>query len=79
VAETIEEMGYGGTKAILKSDQEPAMLSLKKAVAVARQAETCQIESPVRESKANGAIERAIRTWQGQMLAFKSCFEQRIG
>ena len=40
VADTIEEMGYGGTKVILKSDQEPAMLSLKKAVAVARQAET---------------------------------------
>ena len=75
VAETIEEMGYGGTKAILKSDQEPATLSLKKAVAVARQAETCPIESPVRESKANGAMERAIRTWQGQMRALTSCFD----
>ena len=64
---------------VLNSDQEPAMLSLKRAVAVTRRAETCPIESPVRESKATGAMERAIRTWQGQLRALKSCFEQRIG
>ena len=64
---------------VLKSDQDPAMLSLKRTVAVTRRAETCPIESPVRESKANGAMERAIRTWQGQLRALKSFFEQRIG
>ena len=50
----------------LKSDQEPAMVQLKQAIAVRRKAETPMIESPVRESKANGTIERAIRKRQAQ-------------
>ena len=54
------------------------MLSLKKAVAVARQAETCPIESQVRESKANGAVERAVTTWQGQFRTLKSHLESGI-
>ena len=30
-----------------------------------RDGQTCPIESPVRESKSNGAMERADRIWQG--------------
>ena len=66
VTDKVEESGYGGMTVTLKSDQEPAMLSLKQAIAVRRKAETPMIESPVRESKSNGRIERAIRTWQAQ-------------
>ena len=64
--DNMEESGYSGMTVTLKSDQEPAMLTLKQAIAVRRKAETPLIESPVRESKANGRIERAIRSWQAQ-------------
>ena len=77
--EKLEEIGYSGSKVVLKSDQEPSMLSLKKAVAIARQGETCPIESPVRESKSNGAMERTIRTWQGQLRTLRSSLEAKLG
>ena len=50
IANKLEESGYAGVQVTLKSDQEPAMISLKQAVAVKRKAETPLIESPVRES-----------------------------
>ena len=40
-------------------------MALKKAVAIYRQAEIVMLESPVRDSKANGAAERAVRSWAG--------------
>ena len=55
LVDIIEEMGYVGEKIVLKSDQEPSILALKRAVAVTRDGQTCPIESPVRESKSNGA------------------------
>ena len=78
MVDIIEEMGYAGEKIVLKSDQEPSILALKRAVAVTRDGQTCPIESPVRESKSNGAMERAVRTWQGQMRTMRSCFETRM-
>ena len=36
------------------------------------------IESPVRVSKANGQIERAIRTWQGQFRSLRVQLEDRL-
>ena len=74
----IEEMGYVGEKIVLKSDQEPSILALKRAVAVTRDGQTCPIESPVRESKFIGAMVRAVRIWQGQMRTMRSCFETRM-
>ena len=53
----INEAGCLGTQITLRSDQEEAILALKKAVAIYRQAETVMLESPVRDSKANGAAE----------------------
>ena len=61
ITDKMEESGYAGVPVTLKSDQEPAMVSLKRAIAVRRKAETPMIESPIRESKSNGRIERAIR------------------
>ena len=37
------------------------------------------VESPVRVSKANGQIERAIRTWQSQFRTLRLQLEDRIG
>ena len=79
VTEKLEESGYAGVAVTLKSDQEPAMLSLKQAIAVRRKAVTPMIESPVRESKSNGRIERAIRKWQAQFRTIRHHVESRIG
>ena len=63
---------------MIKSDQEEAIIALKKAVAVKRQAETVLIESPVRDSRANGAAERAIRTWASQLRTIRHQVEHRL-
>ena len=64
--EKLNMAGYSGVKVTLRSDQEPAILALKDALALERKAETAFIESPVRESKCNGLVERAIRNWRDQ-------------
>ena len=63
----IDESGCSGTPIALRSDQEGANMAFKRAVAIYRQAETVMLESPVRDSKANGAAERAVRSWAGQL------------
>ena len=60
----IENSGYNGVAITLKSDQGADIMLLKKALNINREAETTMVESPVRVSKSNGQIERAIRTWQ---------------
>ena len=75
----LEEAGYSGVKLTLKSDQEPAIVALKKAVALRRKAITALIESPVRESQSNGAIERAIRSWEGQFRTLRHQLEANMG
>ena len=76
--EKLEEAGYKGTKITLKSDQEEAILALKRAIAAKRTAETAMIESPVRESKSNGQMERMIRAWRAQMRTVKDHLEARL-
>ena len=63
VIDKLEDIGYSGSEVTLKSDQEPAILDLEREVGIKRQRETVTIESPVRESKCNGAVERAVKTW----------------
>ena len=50
----LDQSGYEGEKITMKSDQEPSILALKRAVAAARSGQTVPIESPVRSSKSNG-------------------------
>ena len=66
-------------KVTIKSDQEPAIVSLKQAVAIKRSSETSLIESPVRDSKSNGMAEVAVKTWAGQVRTIKHHLESRIG
>ena len=63
--------GCSGTPVSIRSDQEEAIMTLKKAVAIYRQAETVMVESPVRDSKANGAAERAVRSWASQLRTIR--------
>ena len=79
VVDKLDESGYSGMDVTLKSDQEPAMISLKQAIAMRRKVKTPLIESPVRESKSNGRIERAIRSWQAQFRTIRHHFEARLG
>ena len=61
----IEELGYGGMRIGFKSDNAEELIALRKRVAELRTNETVPIIVPVRVSQSNGAIERAVRTWQG--------------
>ena len=79
ICDKLDESGYAGVAVTLKSDQEPAMMKLKQAVAVRRKAETPMIESPVRESKSNGRIERAITKWQAKLRTIRHHLESRLG
>ena len=60
VAGVLDQSGYQGQKLTMKSDQEPSILALKKAVAAERVGETVPIEPPVRASKSNGMMENAV-------------------
>ena len=59
----MREIGIAGTDVIVKTDQEPAMLKLRREVGV-RKAEFggrwIEEESPVGSSASNGVVERAI-------------------
>jgi hypothetical protein len=66
VCNVMNELGYSGVKVALKSDTAPELRELKNLVAAKRYCPTVSLEVPARESKANGAVERAVRTWQGQ-------------
>ena len=52
---------------------------MTKAVSIQRHSATAMIESPVRVSKSNGQIERAVRTWQSQFRTLRVQLEDRIG
>ena len=75
----LDEAGYRGQPITLKSDGEPAVTALGKAIAVARIGATPLIEAPVRESKGNGAVEAAVKVFAGQLRTFKHQYEYMIG
>ena len=69
----------GLRRVVIKSDQEPALKELLRAVKAER-AEAIELQpddSPVGVSKSNGEIERAIQTMQGQVRSLKLCLESR--
>ena len=62
VCSNLRDAGYTGVRITLKSDGEEGMKALKSRVALKRKFATAIIQSPVRESKANGAMESSIRS-----------------
>ena len=74
----LKDAGYTGTRITLKSDGEEGMKSLKSRIALKRQCETGIVHTPVRESKANGAMEASIRSWKGQYRTLRLYLEHRI-
>ena len=75
----LDMSGYHGVGISLKSDNEPSILALKNAIAVRRGCETSLLESPVRESKSNAHVERAIRNWRDQFRTLRHYAEHRFG
>ena len=75
IAEDVANWGYGSTPVILFSDNEPAIIGLKKAVAARRDKETQLMETIEGDSQANGVAERAVRTMEGQIRTMKAALE----
>ena len=72
------ELGYSEMKIALKSDGARELHELRSAVAGSRVHPTIPIDVPVKESKGNGGMERAVRTWSGQYRSLKSHLEHEI-
>ena len=79
VGTDLESTGYGGVRVCLKSDQEESVLAVKTAIAERRSAPTSMMESPARESKSNGKMERAVQKLEGQLRTLKMALEHNIG
>ncbi len=65
----IEDMGYAGTKILLKNDQEPAILEVQQKIMAGRSAETVPKNSEVGESQSNGRskmLSRSFRSSSGR-------------
>ena len=78
VKSVIYELGYGEMKISLKSDGARELHDLRRAVAASRSHPTVPIDVPTKESKGNGAMERAVRTWAGQYRTLKSHLEHEL-
>ena len=76
VVQDLDNIGY--KEIVLKSDQEPAILSLMESVKANWNGEAALEASPVGESESNGAIERTIQTWEGQVRTITDSLEFRL-
>ena len=62
IKDDIEEFGYGGALVRVKSDQEPAIVYVQRAViAKSGSAPPILVKSPVGDSQSNGRVESAIK------------------
>ena len=75
----LDELGYAGVRIAIKNDNAQELIKLRSEVTARRAAPTVPLESPVAESKCNGAVEKAVRTWQGQFRTLKDHLEYEIG
>lgn len=69
LSHNLQFLGY--KRIILKSDQEPAIVNLKAALVRERPEDIMTEASPVNEHQANGQVERAVRTVQGQIRTMR--------
>ena len=74
-----DELGYGGCRVAIKCDNARELLKLREAISARRTAPTVPITVPIKESRGNGAVERAVRTWQGQFRTLKDHAEFELG
>ena len=63
----LRECGHEMSKITLKTDQEPAIVSLRQYIAASRSGGTSPLDSPVRCSRSNGRMENAVNRFQGHV------------
>ena len=78
VKNIIYEFGYGELKIAITRVQAKELQELRRANANSRTLPTVPMDVPVCESKANGGIEKAVRTWSGQFRSLKSHLEYEM-
>ena len=66
MADKLEHYGYSGTRIIIKRDQAKSVVRCKRGIALKTTSPIALIESPIRESKSNEAVEGAVRRWRHQ-------------
>ena len=78
IKDDIEEFGYGGALVRIKSDQEPAIVDVQRAVSAKRgNAPTIPVNSPVGDSQSNGRVESAIKKVRNMVKTILSSLESR--
>ena len=76
----VNYLGYNNN-IIMKSDQEPAIIKLLEHVRDHKGADLVQLgieHSPVRDSQANGMVERAVQSIEGQIRTMLLALEAKI-
>ena len=79
VYSTIYESGYSGLPISMKCDAAPELKEIRRKVAAKGTTATVPIDVPVGESKGNGAVEKGVKTWQGQFRTIKDHLDHGIG
>ena len=78
IKDDIEEFGYGGAPVRIKSDQEPAIVDVQRAVIAKRgNAPTIPVNSPVGYSQSNGRVENEIKKVRNMVKTILSSLESR--
>ena len=76
VKEDIARLGYQDVT--LKGDGEPALVQVLENVKLAREAPSVIQHSPAYDPQANGAAEKAVQDYMGQVRAMKIGLEARL-
>ena len=80
IGKDLEGMGFGGTRIILKCDQENPIAAVQQEVIKNRlDVATMPRHSPAGKSQSNGRVENAIRRVQEQVRAFYDQVKARTG
>merc|ERR1712086_383455 len=69
---------WGCTNVVLKTDGEPSIVALQKAIAAARQHETIPVHPPAYSPQSNGAAERAVQELSSQLRSLKLSLASRV-
>ena len=72
IKDNIEEFGYGGALVRIKSDQEPAIVDVQRAVTL-----TILVNSPVGDSQSNGRVDNAIKKVRNMVKTILSGLESK--
>ena len=74
----LEELGYGGSKVIIKCDQEQSIVEVQREVVRRRPNITVPTHSAVGDSKGNGDVESAVKRIRGQLRTMKDALEAKL-